>query len=135
MKKLGTIIFCLLICFAVKASDDETKTFLFLFKQKELKSLKLSLKDIEEQLGVFETRSYGGNSELALFVETSNHEFDACFIGQFLLRNDKNVNVKLEEIAFRMIDLSKTKEAKDLFLVAYEESLQKKKTDKNAQKP
>ncbi|MFC3880675.1 hypothetical protein ACFOSV_10825 [Algoriphagus namhaensis] len=135
MKKLGILIGCLLISFASMAGEGDSKTFLFLFKQKELKALKLSLKDLESQFAAFKTKSYGGNSELALFIETPDGNFDACFIGQFLIRNEKKVNIKLEDIAFRMIDLSETQELKNQLLLAHEESLQKKKGDKNAQKP
>ncbi|MHA7129056.1 hypothetical protein [Algoriphagus namhaensis] len=136
MKKLGILFVCLFVCFGTFAGDgeDESKTFLFLFKQKELKALKLSLKDLESQFATFKTKSYSGNSELALIIETPAAHFDECFIGQFLIRTDKNINIKLEEIAFRMIDLTESKQLKSRLLVAYEESVQnKKKSDKNAQ--
>lgn len=93
------------------------------------------MKDIEEQFGAFDTKTYGGNSELALIIEVPDGNFDACLMGQFLVRNQKNINVKLEEIAFRMIDLSKTKALKEQFLLSYEESNHKKKDEKKAEHP
>lgn len=135
MKKLGILLVCLFFSLASFAGEGDSKTFLFLFKQKELKALKLSLKDLESQFSAFKTKTYSGNSELALFIETPDGNFDACFIGQFLVRTEKKVNLRLEEIAFRMIDLSETQQLKNKLLLAYEESLQKKKNDRTAQKP
>lgn len=133
MKKIGVIIVALLISFASFAGEGDSKTILVLFKSKELKSLKLSLKDIENQFSAFDTKSYGGNSEPAIIIELPSGDFGDCFLGQFIVQINKNQRLRLEEVAFRMIDLSATQEAKESFLIAYEEDLQKKKNDKSAQ--
>ena len=133
MKKIGILIVALLISFASFAGEGDSKTILVLFKSKELKSLKLSLKDIESQFSAFETKSYGGNSEPAIIIESPSGDFGDCFLGKFIVEINKNKRLKLEEVAFRMIDLTATQEAKENFLIAYEEDLQKKKNDKSAQ--
>jgi len=133
MKRIGIFIIALTISFASFAGDGDSKTILVLFKSKELKSLKLSLKDIEAQFSAFETKSYGGNSEPAMMVTLPKGDFGDCFLGKFIVQTSKNQRFKLEEIAFRMIDLTATREAKESFLIAYEETLQKKKNEKTTQ--
>jgi len=117
------------------AEDGDSKKFLFLFNKKELKEYKLTMKDIEKQFSSFETKVYGGNSELALILETPAGNFDECFVGQFLIRNKENINLKLEEIAFRMVDLTETRQVTSALLTAYEESLHDKKVNRKAEKP
>lgn len=133
MKKIGILIVAILISFASFAGEGDSKTILVLFKSKELKSLKLSLKDIESQFSAFETKSYGGNSEPAIIIEMPSGDFGVSFLGKLIVEINKTQRLKLEEIAFRMIDLTATQKAKENFLIAYEEDLQKKKNDKSVQ--
>ncbi len=135
MKKLGSLVICFLMSLAVMAEDGDSKKFLFLFNKKELKEHKISMKDIESQFAAFKTKTYGGNSELALILETPKGNFDECFVGQFLVRNRENINLKLEELAFRMVDMTETKQITNALLAAYEESLQAKKAERKAEKP
>lgn len=126
---------CTMLSFACLAEEKDSKSFLFLFKAKELKQLKMSLKEIESQFSSFKTKTYGGNSELALIIETPAGNFDECFVGQFLVRTKENINVRLEEIAFRMIDLTESKQLKNQLLLAYEATQQTKKAERKSQKP
>ena len=57
-------------------------------------------------------------------------EFDACFLGQFLISLDEGEDVKLQEIAFRLIDMTANRKSLDNIITAYEESLKKDKIDK-----
>ncbi|MEB2779948.1 hypothetical protein U3A58_06035 [Algoriphagus sp. C2-6-M1] len=131
MKSLGILIITLFISLSVFAKETESKTFLVLFKSKELKSLNTSMKDIQSQFpSAFKTRSYSGNSELALIIDIPTCELDACFLGQFLVSLDKGEDMKLQEIAFRLIDMTANKKTLDTYLSAFEASQKKEKNDK-----
>ena len=89
------------------------------------------MKDIQSQFSSeFKTRSYAGNSELAMIITIPECEFDACFLGQFLVSLEKGEDVKLQEIAFRLIDMTANKKYLETYLSSFEESQQKKKNDK-----
>ncbi|MFC5625083.1 hypothetical protein [Algoriphagus winogradskyi] len=131
MKSLGILIITLFLSLSVSAEETESKTFLVIFKSKELKSLNTSLKDIQSQFSSkFKTRSYSGNSELALIIDIPKCDFDACFLGQFLVSRDEGEDMKLQEIAFRLIDMTANKKSLDIFLTAFEASQKKDKNDK-----
>lgn len=131
MKCFGILVITLFISLSVFAKETESKTFLVLFKSKELKSLNTSLKDIEAQFSsAFKIRTYAGNSELAMIIDIPDCEFDACFLGQFLVTLDKGENMKLQEIAFRLIDMTANRKSLDIYTSAFEANQQKKKNDK-----
>ena len=149
LKTLKQLIFRVLICYiglmrkfavlsllffctcSVFAKETESKTFLVLFKAKELKSWKISLKEIESQFSSFKTRTYTGNSELALLIDIPACEFDECFLGQFLVETESGQDLKLQDIAFRLFDLTESQKNLQSYLTAYQESLQKKKNGKH----
>ncbi|HCH42824.1 MAG TPA: hypothetical protein DEV63_00250, partial [Algoriphagus sp.] len=97
------------------AKDAETKTFLVLFKSKELKAHQTSLKAIESQFSSFNTKTYSGNSELALLIEIPSCDFDECFLGDFLVTTGDQ-DIKLQEIAFRLFDMTESKRNLQLLL-------------------
>jgi hypothetical protein len=133
MKSIGILIITLFVSLSTFAKETESKTFLVLFKSKELKSLNTSLKEIQSQFSSdFKTKSYAGNSELAMIINIPECEFDACFLGQFLVSLDKGKDIKLQEIAFRLIDMTANKKSLDTYIVAFEE---KKKNDKRNTTP
>ncbi|MDR7131043.1 hypothetical protein J2X69_003402 [Algoriphagus sp. 4150] len=136
MKSLGILVIALFLSVSVFANETEPKTFLVLFKSKELKSLNTSLKEIQSQFSsAFKTRSYSGNSELALIIDIPKCEFDACFLGQFLISLDEGEDIRLQEIAFRVVDMTANKRSLDTYITAFEESQQKKKNDKRNPTP
>ena len=137
MKSLGILTITLFLSLSVLAKETESKTFLVIFKSKELKSLNTSLKDIQSQFSSeFKTKTYSGNSELALIINIPDCEFDACFLGQFLVSVQEGEEMKLQEIAFRLIDMTANKRSLDTYLSAFEESQKKDKNDKrNATAP
>ncbi|TXE05572.1 hypothetical protein [Algoriphagus aquimarinus] len=131
MKSLGILTIVLFLSLSAFAAETESKTFLVLFKSKELKSLNTSLKDIQSQFSsAFKIRSYAGNSELAMIINIPECEFDACFLGQFLVSLEKGEEMKLQEIAFRLVDMTANKKSLDNYLIAFEASQQKNKNDK-----
>lgn len=131
MKSIGILVITLFLSLSAFADETESKTFLVLFKSKELKSLNTSMKEIQSQFSSkFKTRSYAGNSELAMIIDIPECDFDACFLGQFLVTLNKGEDMKLQEIAFRLIDLTANKKSLDSYLIAFEANQQKKKSDK-----
>jgi hypothetical protein len=112
MKSVAILIIVLFCSLSARAKENETKTFLIIFKSKELKSNELSLKDIETQFPSFyKTKSYEGNSEPSILIDIPECDFDACFLGNILISLDEDQKIRLEEIAFRVIDLTEGKKA------------------------
>ncbi|WP_339869928.1 hypothetical protein [uncultured Algoriphagus sp.] len=131
MKSFGILLLTLFLSLSVFAKETESKTFLVIFKSKELKSLNTSIKEIQSQFSSeYKTKTYAGNSELAMVINIPKCEFDACFLGQFLISLDEGEDVKLQEIAFRLIDMTANRKSLDNIITAYEESLKKDKIDK-----
>ncbi len=94
------------------------------------------MKEIQSQFSsAFKIRTYAGNSELAMIINIPECEFDACFLGQFLVSLDKGENMKLQEIAFRLIDMTANKKSLDTYLTAFEANQHKKKIDKRNTTP
>lgn len=124
----------LICCTAVYATDPEPKTFLVLFKSRELKDIKTTIKDIESQFSsIFPTKYFAGNSELALIIEVPSGDFDKCFLGEFLVDLEDGQKIQLQQIAFRLYDLSENKVLHQQYETMYEESLiAKKKATKAA---
>lgn len=134
MKKLATLLICMICCASVFAKDPESKTFLVLFKSKELKEAKTSIKEIESQFSLaFSTKSYEGNSEPALLIEIPSCDFDECFLGEFLVDLPNGQKLQLQQIAFRLFDLTENQSLHQQYMAMYEESLTpRKKPTKSA---
>lgn len=134
MKKLVTLLFLLTLSLTGFSKDPDSKTFLALFKVKELRTHKTNLKEIESQFSAFfSTKTYDGNSELALLIEIPSCDFDECFLGEFLVDLGDGSKIQLQNLAFRLFDLSENKSLYQSYLAMYEAELsQKKKTQKTA---
>lgn len=130
MKRIGLLAVGLLLSISVLAKKAEPKTFLVIFKAKELKSLNTSLKEIGSQFSSeYKIRAYSGNSELALLINVPACDFDACFLGQFLVSlNENQQETQLEDIAFRLIDMTEKQRSLENFLTAFQSSQKKDKT-------
>ncbi|MFN3998444.1 hypothetical protein [Algoriphagus sp.] len=136
MKKLPTLLILMIWCTSVFAKDPETKTYLVIFKSKELKENKISLKEIGSQFSsFFNTKFYTGNSELALVIETSICDMDDCFLGKFLINLDGGKQVQLQQIAYRLFDLTENKALHQRYLAMYEERLTARKKASKSPKP
>ena len=128
MKKLASLLLILICCSSAFANDPESKTFLVLFKSKVLKEVKTTLKAIESQFAdIFSTKFYSGNSELALIIEVPSLDFDKCFLGEFLVVLENGQQVQLQQIAFRLYDLTENKVLAQQYREMYEDSLVAKK--------
>lgn len=135
MRKLVTLLFLMICCASVFAKDPESKTFLVLFKSKELKEIKTTIRAIESQFSsAFTTKHYSGNSELALIIDIPSCDFDECFLGEFLVDLQDGRKVQLQHIAFRLFDLTENKTLHQQYLAMYEESLSEKKKAAKAAK-
>lgn len=135
MKKLASLLLFLICCTSVSAKDSDPKTFLVIFKSKELKESKTSIKDIESQFsGTFSTKYFSGNSELALIIEIPTGDFDKCFVGEFLVNLQSGQKIQLQQIAFRVYDLTENQILHQQYLTMYEESLVAKKKAAKAAK-
>lgn len=118
----------MICCVSGFAKDPESKTFLVLFKTKELKETKTNIQGIEAQFSsFFETRYYSGNSELALLIEIPIQEIDECFLGEFIIELNDGSRVQLQQIAFRLFDLTENKALHRQYLAIYEDGLNSKK--------
>jgi hypothetical protein len=116
MRKFLAVILFTFIGLQVQAIQPESKTFLVIFQSQELKQHKIALNQIEEQFSSFDTKSYEGNSELALFIEIPSCDFDECFLGDFLVEVSGKKSLKLDDIAFRVYDLTKNESVFENFL-------------------
>lgn len=133
MKKLLLVLALAFSSHSGQAKDPGPKTFLAIFKAKELKELKINLRQIENQFSdFFKTKTYSGNSELALLIEIPICDFDECYLGEFLIDLEENKKVQLQNIAFRVFDLTENKELHQAYLSMYDENLTKKKKDTRA---
>ncbi|WP_289030562.1 hypothetical protein [uncultured Algoriphagus sp.] len=116
MRKFLAVILFTFVGLQVQAIQPESKTFLVIFQSQELKQHKIALNQIEKQFSSFDTKSYEGNSELALFIEIPSCDFDECFLGDFLVEVSGKKSLKLEDIAFRVYDLTKNESVFENFL-------------------
>ena len=131
MRKFALLFIFLIICCSAFAKEVEPKSFLVIFKPKELKNLKLTLYEIESQFATyFNTKTYSGNSELALLIDIPACEFDECYLGQLLVESSSGIQYKLQDIAFRLFDMTQSQKTLDLLLTSYEQSIQKRKPSK-----
>ena len=113
--------------------NDDTRTFMVIFKQKELKSLNTNIKNIENQFSsTFKTKSYTGNSDLTLVIEVPTQNIDKCILGDILVEVGNDKEIKLQDIAFRVFDITEGKEELESFISEYEELQQQKKNNKTA---
>lgn len=131
MRSLALLFTFMTLYCSVLAKESEPHSFLVIFKPKELKSLKLTLYEIESQFSTsFKTKSYSGNSELALLINVPACEFDECHLGQFLVNTDTGIQHKLQDIAFRLFDMTESKKVLHQYLTSYEQMSPKRKVSK-----
>lgn len=111
MKQIILIVF--LSCFSVISFGKEKaeKTFLVLFQTEELIKFNSSTAKIKLNfLDKFDTRAYSGNSDASLIITVPFTHWDVCDMGKALVIVGEDRLLRLDEIAFRIIDLDQTKE-------------------------
>lgn len=123
---LLTLIYCL--ASTGFAKNPVEKTFLIIFNKEELKEFRTSAEYIELSfLEEFDTRAYSGNSDSALFIKIPNCDFDKCQFGQTMVQVNQSTWKPIQEVAFRIIDLSETKASYKALLTDFYQKIDKKK--------
>jgi len=140
MKKLVFIFLFLCTCSWGFAKEPESKTFLVLFNEEELELLQTDMESIAAQLNpFFPTKTYEGNSELALLIEIPSAAFDECLLGEYWVNLKDGRRFQLQQLAFRLFDLTENKAVHQRYVSSYEANLEQKKkalkTAKSASNP
>ena len=140
MKKLVFLFLFVCTCSWGFAKERESKTFLVLFNDGELELLQTDMESIAAQLNpFFPTKIYGGNSELALLVEIPTSAFNECLLGEYWISFSDGRRFQLQQLAFRVFDLSENKALYQRYISTYEANLELKKkaikTAKSATNP
>ncbi len=136
MKKIVFLfIFVCTYCWGF-AKEPESKTFLVLFNEEELELLQTDMGSIAAQLNpFFPTKIYGGNSEPALLVEIPTSAFNECLLGEYWISFSDGRRFQLQQLAFRVFDLSENKALHQRYLSSYEANLEQKKKALKTTKP
>lgn len=135
MKQVILLVF--LICFSVMSFGQEKteKTFLVLFHKDELRKFKTSPVEINLNfLDKFDTRAYSGNSDASLIITVPFTDWDVCDMGKALVIVGEDKVLRLDEIAFRIIDLDVRKEEFQYLLAATSGELKNEKQKSIPQK-
>jgi len=101
------IALAFLLTFSLNSFSKEKsgKTFLILFDKLELKEQRTNLEYISLSMPErFQTRSYSGHSEAALLITCPSAVVTACEIGDLKVQINPSTTLRLQEIAFRIID-------------------------------
>ena len=107
-----------------------------LFDEAELELLQTDMGSIAEQLNpFFPTKSYEGNSELALLIEIPTTTFNECLLGEYWISLSDGRRFQLQQLAFRVFDLSENKALYQRYVSKYESDLEQKKKAQKLAKP
>jgi hypothetical protein len=122
------------------AKEPESKTFLVLFNEEELEMLQTDMENIAAQLNpFFPTKTYGGNSELALLIEIPSAAFNECLLGEYWVNLKDGRRFQLQQLAFRVFDLSENKAIYQRYMLQFDANAEQKKkalkTAKSATNP
>ena len=134
MKKLVLLFLFVCTCSLGFAKEPESKTFLVLFNEEELEMLQTDMESIATQLSpFFPTKTYGGNSELALLIEIPSAAFNECLLGEYWVNLKDGRRFQLQQLAFRVFDLSENKAIYQRYMLQFDANAdQKKKALKTA---
>ena len=136
MKKLVLVFLFVCTCCLGFAKERESKTFLVLFDETELEQLQTDMGSIAEQLNpFFPTKTYGGNSELALLIEIPSAAFNECLLGEYWISLSDGRRFQLQQLAFRVFDLRENKALYQRYVSKYEADLEHKKKVQKPAKP
>jgi hypothetical protein len=110
------------------AKELESKTFLVLFNEEELEMLQTDMESIAAQLNpFFPTKTYGGNSELALLIEIPSAAFNECLLGEYWVNLKDGRRFQLQQLAFRVFDLSENKAIYQRYMLQFDANAEQKK--------
>jgi|SRR5690606_20137261 len=129
MKYLMLCGFFVLISWHAVSKEAYEKTFLVLFHPSELQKIETSPAYIGSHFfEEYSTRSYSGNSEAALLITVPYGEMTECQLGETLVQIDPATWVPLHEIAFRIIDLNRSRSSYAAILNGPQDFANKTKT-------
>ena len=136
MKKLVLVVIFVCTCCLGFAKELESKTFLVLFDETELELLQTDMGSIAEQLSpFFPTKLYEGNSEPALLLEIPTTAFNECLLGEYWISLSDGRRFQLQQLAFRVFDLSENKALHQRYVSKYEATLEQKKKALKSARP
>ena len=140
MKKIVLLFLFVCTCSLGFAKELESKTFLVLFNEEELEMLETNMESIAAQLNpFFPTKTYGGNSELALLIEIPSAAFNECLLGEYWVNLKDGRRFQLQQLAFRVFDLSENKAIYQRYMLQFDANAEQKKkalkTAKSATNP
>jgi len=128
MKKLVLLFLFVWTCSLGFAKELESKTFLVLFNEEELEMLQTDMESIAAQLNpFFPTKTYGGNSELALLIEIPSAAFNECLLGEYWVNLKDGRRFQLQQLAFRVFDLSENKAIYQRYMLQFDANAEQKK--------
>jgi hypothetical protein len=136
MKKLVLLFIFVYTCSLGFAKEPESKTFLVLFNEAELELLQTDMERIVAQLNpFFPTKTYGGNSELALLIEIPSAAFNECLLGEYWVNLKDGRRFQLQQLAFRVFDLSENKAIYQRYMLQFDANAEQKKKAQKLAKP
>ena len=102
--------------------------------------LQTDMESIAAQLNpFFPTKTYGGNSELALLIEIPSTAFNECLLGEYWVNLKDGRRFQLQQLAFRVFDLSENKAIYQRYMLQFDANAEQKKkalkTAKSATNP
>ncbi len=128
MKKLVLVFLFVCVCCLGFSKERESKVFLVLFDEVELELLQTDMGSICQQLSpFFPTKTYGGNSEPALILEIPTDAFNECLLGEYWISLSDGRRFQLQQLAFRVFDLSENKALYQRYVSKYEATMEQKK--------
>ena len=128
MKKIVLLFLFVSTCCLGFAKERESKTFLVLFNEEELEMLQTDMESIAAQLNpFFPTKTYGGNSELALLIEIPSAAFNECLLGEYWVNLKDGRRFQLQQLAFRVFDLSENKAIYQRYMLQFDANAEQKK--------
>lgn len=114
------------------AKNPSEKTFLIIFNKAELKQMKTSPEYIELSLmNLFDTKSFSGNSDAAILVKTTQESIDKCLLGDFIIRLNQTTITTLDEVAFQIVDMDKSKGVYQTLVSDFEAKIEKSSKKSN----
>ena len=90
--------------------------------------LETNMESIAAQLNpFFPTKTYGGNSELALLIEIPSAAFNECLLGEYWVNLKDGRRFQLQQLAFRVFDLSENKAIYQRYMLQFDANAEQKK--------
>jgi len=132
MKSVATLIIALFCSLSVFATEHENQNIFGSFPTQRIKIVESFSKGHRVPIFLrFSNQKLSRKFRPSILIEIPNCDFDACFLGDLLIELEIGRKIKLQELAFRLIDISEEKKSYESELLTYESQHKKAlKTDK-----